>query len=49
MLAPKLSPDQIAEVSKLVAGYISVQREKYAPRAIPLSTQQRAPLEPFFA
>jgi len=49
VLAPKLSPDQIAEVSKLVAGYISVQREKYAPRAIPLSTQQRAPLEPFFA
>jgi hypothetical protein len=47
--APKLSPDQIAEVSKLVGGYISVQREKYAPHAVPLSAQQRAPLEPFFA
>ena len=49
MPAPKLSPDQIAEVSKLVAGYISAQREKYAPHAVPLSAQQRAPLEPFFA
>jgi len=48
MATPKLTPDQIAQVSELVAGYISAQREKYAPRAIPLSTQQRAPLEPFF-
>jgi hypothetical protein len=46
---PKLTPDQVAQVSELVAGYISAQRGKYAPRAIPLSTQQRAPLEPFFA
>jgi hypothetical protein len=46
---PKLTPDQVAQVSELVAGYISAQRGKYAPRAIPLSSQQRAPLEPFFA
>ena len=46
---PKLTPDQIVQVSELVAGYISAQREKYAPRAVPLSAQQRAPLEPFFA
>jgi len=46
---PKLTPDQIAQVSELVAGYISAQREKYAPRAVPLSAQQRAPFEPFFA
>ena len=49
MAIPKLTPDQIAQVSELVAGYISAQREKYAPRAVPLSTQQRTPLEPFFA
>jgi len=49
MATPKLTPDQIAQVSELVAGYISAQREKYAPRAVPLSAQQRAPLEPFFA
>jgi hypothetical protein len=45
---PKLTPDQVAQVSELVAGYISSQRRKYAPRAVPLSAQQRAPLEPFF-
>ena len=49
MATPKLTADQIAQVSELVAGYISTQREKYAPRAVPLSAQQRAPLEPFFA
>jgi hypothetical protein len=46
---PKLTPDQVAQVSELVAGYISAQRRKYAPRAVPLSAQQRAPLEPFFS
>jgi hypothetical protein len=46
---PKLTPDQTAQVSELVAGYISAQRRKYAPRAVPLFAQQRAPLEPFFA
>lgn len=49
MATPKLTPDQIAQVSELVAGYISAQRGKYAARALPLSAQQRAPLEPFFA
>jgi hypothetical protein len=49
MATPKLTPDQIAQVSELVAGYISAQRGKYAPRVVSLSAQQRAPLEPFFA
>ncbi len=49
MTTPKLTPDQVAQVFELVAGYISAQRRKYAPRAVPLSAQQRAPLEPFFA
>lgn len=48
MATPKLTPDQVAQVSELVAEYISAQRKKYA-RAVPLSAQQRAPLEPFFA
>jgi hypothetical protein len=48
MATPKLSPDQIAQVSEMVAGYSSAQRKRYAPRALPLSPQQRAPLEPFF-
>ena len=46
---PQLAPEQIAQVSVLVSQYITVQRVKYAPRAIPLSDQQRVPLEPFFA
>lgn len=45
---PKLSPDQTAHVSELIAGYISAQRQKYAPRAVPISAQQRAALDPFF-
>ena len=49
MATPNLTLDQVAQVSELVAGYISAQRKKYGPRAVPLSAQQRAPLEPFFA
>ena len=49
MANPKLTPDQISQVSALVAGYISTKREKYALRAIALSAQQRAAVAPFFA
>lgn len=49
MATPKLNPDQIAQVSGLVCRYITEQRAKYAPRAVSLSAQQRAPLEPFFS
>jgi hypothetical protein len=48
MATPKLTPDQFAQVSELVAQYISALREKYKPRAVPLSAQQRVPLQPFF-
>ena len=48
-MAPQLTPDQIAQVSGLVTQYISTQREKYAPRAIPLSAQQQAALKGFFS
>jgi hypothetical protein len=46
---PQLTPDQIAEVSRLAAGYILAQRDTYASRAVPLSGQQRAVLAPFFS
>jgi hypothetical protein len=49
MAAPLLTPDQITQVSGLVTQYISAQREKYAPRAIPLSAQQQAVLKGFFS
>ena len=49
MATPKLTPNQIAQVSGLVAEYISTQRDKYAPRAVSFSAQQRAAVAPFFA
>jgi hypothetical protein len=49
MAKPQLTPDQIAQVSGLVAQYITAQRERYAPRAIALSAQQRAAMDGFFS
>jgi hypothetical protein len=46
---PQLTPDQIAQVKGLVAQYISTQREKYAPRAIPLSVRQKTALKGFLS
>jgi hypothetical protein len=46
---PKLTPDQIIQVSTLVADYISMQRRKYSPRAVPLTAQQRAVVAAFYA
>jgi hypothetical protein len=48
-MAPQLTPDRIAQISGLVAQYISTQRQKYAPRAVPLSTQQKASMAGFFS
>jgi len=49
MAMPHLTSEQIAQVSGLVAQYITTQREKYAPRAIPLSAQQKAKMAGFFS
>ena len=49
MAPPYLTPEQIAQVSGLVAQYITTQREKYAPRAIPLSPQQKTNMAGFFS
>ena len=49
MATPKLTPDQVAQVSGLVAGYISAQKEKFAVRAVPLTAQQRAAVATFFS
>jgi len=49
MATPKLTPGQIIQVSGLVADYISSQRQKYAPRAVPLSSRERAAVSAFFA
>ena len=49
MATPRLTPAQIAQVSSLVAQYIATQRERYASRAVPLSSQQRAAMDGFFS
>src|ERR1700736_6524705 len=49
MATPRLTPEQIAQVSGLVAQYIATQRERYASRAVPLSVQQRAAMDGFFS
>jgi hypothetical protein len=49
MTAPQLTPEQIAQVSGLVFQYITAQRQKYAPRAIPLSAQQKAAMAGFIS
>jgi len=46
---PRLTPDQIAQVSGLVAQYIATQRDKYASQAIPLSAQQKTSMAGFFS
>ena len=48
MTSPQLSPEQITQVSGLVAEYITDQREKASPYAVPLSPEQRASLDGFF-
>ncbi len=49
MATPRLTPDQITQVSGLVTQYISTQRDRYAPRAVPLSAQQKAAMTGFFS
>jgi len=49
MPTPRLTPEQIAQVSGLVAQYIGTQRERYRPRAVPLSAQQKAAMAEFFS
>src|ERR1700733_10346098 len=49
MPTPRLTSDQIAQFSGLVAHYIATQREKSAPRATPLSARQRLAIGRFFS
>jgi len=49
MATPHLTPDQIVQVSGLVAQYITTQREEYAPRAIQQSAQLKAKFAGFFS
>ncbi len=49
MAPPRLTPEQTAQVSGLVAQYIATQRERYGTRVIPLSAQQRTTVGGFFS
>jgi hypothetical protein len=49
MATPRLTPDQIAQVSGLVSEYIAGQREKYISGATPVSAQQKAVMNGFFS
>jgi hypothetical protein len=46
---PRLNPQQIAQVSGLLAQYIESQRKSYAPRAVPLSAEQKQAMAGFFS
>jgi hypothetical protein len=45
---PKLSDDQVEWVIQRVAAYIDQQRQSFRRRALPLSQNQRAAMNPFF-
>jgi hypothetical protein len=45
---PTISPEQIDLLSGLVAQYITTQQNRYAPRAVPPSAQQKASMAGFF-
>lgn len=49
MNMPILSPGQIARVSEMVARYISDQRARYFPAALPLSAEQTSAMAGFFS
>jgi hypothetical protein len=49
MAIPNLTPDQVTQVSELVARYITIQRQKYASRSIQLAAQHKARMAGFFS
>jgi hypothetical protein len=49
MATSRLTPEQIAQVSELVAQYITTQRERYKSRATQLSAQQKVKMAGFFS
>jgi hypothetical protein len=49
MAIPHLTAEQITHLSTLVGQYITTQREKYLPRAVTLSVQQKTKMTGFFS
>jgi hypothetical protein len=48
MATPQLTPDQMVSISGLLAEYITTQRAKFSPRALPLSAQERSAMAGYF-
>jgi hypothetical protein len=48
MTIPALSDDQVAHVSRLIADYITAQRNTYIGPALPLATEQKTRMAGFF-
>jgi hypothetical protein len=46
---PRLNPNQVAQVSGLLAQYIETQRNRFGSRAIPLSADQKHAMAGFFS
>jgi hypothetical protein len=44
-----LSPAMVSQLATMVENYISSSREKYGPKAVPLTDAQRAAMSPFFS
>lgn len=49
MTDPSVSPEQLAQLSAEVARYITRQRDKYRPAALPLSVEQKTTMAAYFA
>jgi hypothetical protein len=45
----KLPPGMIGQIAGMVEDFILNSRKKYAARAVPLTSEQRAAMQPFFA
>jgi hypothetical protein len=48
MVLPQITPEQIAQISRLVARYIAAQRDRFYPQAVPLTAAQKAAMTGFF-
>jgi hypothetical protein len=44
----KISPGMIGQVAGMVADYISSSGKNYGAKAVPLTPEQRGPMQPFF-
>lgn len=49
MITPNLTPQQVDQISGLLAQYIATERERFASRAIPLSDELKIAFAGFFS